>query len=219
MYLLQDLKNYFKNKNPRPALTPSQQNITHTPTQAYLSIASLKSNLESNWGDKLKKFKPIIDAVIEREKEFNATHYVFYHGQQGAFRILEDFIKEWYSLLHITEELNEFDFLRMWYEGVAKADALGLVEKYHGQIDNYSDGLDKILLSVNLSLFGNINNSASCTFRYFADNFSMQPPSIQAIIEQILKKYKLDTSYASRLLNIAIDIIKLIYYRSLFPKK
>ena len=73
----------------------------NTQIRAYLSISKLKTKIEKKWTKEKKDCAPIIDRVMIREQQYQDTHYVFYHGQEGRFRILQDIIKELYSVLHI----------------------------------------------------------------------------------------------------------------------
>lgn len=54
---------------------PSGENVTCTDMINYYS----------------KKYKKVVDQIIERERQHCDSYYVFYHGQRASFRIFQDF--------------------------------------------------------------------------------------------------------------------------------
>lgn len=218
IFLMQELKQCCRRSN-QPKVQTKPTTAILTPTQAYLSIPTLRQNVENLWSKELEQYKTMIDSIMAREKEFQDSHYVFYHGQTGSFRIFQDFLKEWYRLMHIKEELTEFDMLRIWYKGIPKADANALLDKYNGNIDNYAPGLQDILLSVNLSLFGNFNCWGSCTFKYFLNNTSAQAPTIRGLIQQMFTECGIDHKHIEALFKLALEENKANLLQIFIPKE
>lgn len=218
IFLMQDLKKCFKESQPSTA-HPIQNGIL-TPTQAYLSIPTLKQGVEKRWSNEIKRHKPMIDTVMAREKEFQDTHYVFYHAQNGYFRILQDFLKEWYRLLNIKEELNNFDMLRIWNKADQTADAIGFLDNYKGNINDQIPEMQQTILSVNLSLFGNtlINNYCS-SFYYFESNYSMSPPNIGALMQNVFTEHGIDHKHIDALFKLAVEENKANLLQIFIPKE
>lgn len=217
IFLMQELKQCAKNKQTKVLTEPKAGKLT--PTQAYLSIPTLKQGIENKWPNEIKQHKPMIDTIMAREQELNDTHYVFYHGQNGSFRIFQDFLKEWYRLMHMKEELNEFDMLRLWEKAAPQADANGFLDKYNGNIDNYRPEIQEVILSVNLSLFANLYDCSACTFRYFTDNYSMRPPNIRTLVQQVFTEHGIDHKHIDALFKLAVEENKANLLQIFIPKE
>jgi hypothetical protein len=157
-----------------------KQTAQRTLTETYLAQPELKRHVEAYWTEELKEHKKLIDQILACEKEYASTHYVFYHGQQGNLRIIQDITKELFMLFNLPKHTCEnFVFLRDWTKGSIQPDIASFfahVEKKYGNTDNINDHNSEFrpfLLSVNPCLFGNsLYSGGECTFFYFMRNLS-----------------------------------------------
>lgn len=218
IFMLQELKQYFLGCNQTPVLNPVQ--LPHqTPTQAHLSFPDLKQRLEHYWPGCQNKYKTMIDTMIKREKCYQSGYYVFYHAQPGYFRILHDFLKEWYRLLHIKEELNEFNFLRIWSKAMPKADVIQFLDDNH-YINDAQAHMSEKLLSVNLSLFGNLTYLGECTFSYYVNNSTGNciGSNVKYFLQQLFAHYSIDQSFVDPLYNLMVEASQASLMQIFIPK-
>lgn len=183
-------------------------------TQAYLSVDNLKKTVNTSWHLQLEKYKSTIHKAIEQEELYDETHHVFYHAQTHNFRIYQDFIKAWYKLLHPTQHVKNFHFLRSWHDFPSTVDAQTFIEhEEQGIPKSWNDNkqyLVKRMLSVNLSLFGstvNLGNFGECTFKYFFSNKSIKPPVVENLFIELFKHFDINQKYIPQLMQLA-DLIQ-----------
>ncbi len=189
-----------------------------TQTQAYLD--RYKTEIKNDW-----KNSAIAKQCIEQEKTYNDSHYVFYHAQVGSLRILQDFLKEFYTLLNI-ESLPGFEFIRPWYANGKTTDVNTFIDNEEKGTPRswYDDGspyLRNNLLSVNISLFGNHHNCGECTYDYFKNNRSIGAPAVKSAIEKIFTRFNLNKNYVYDVLGImkGEDKYKASLFQILIPKE
>lgn len=183
-------------------------------THAYLSIPKLKKRVHKSWSPELSKYDKIITQAMDQENLHDATHHVFYHAQTEAFRIYQDFIKEWYAFLHPDAQLDHFHFLRSWHDFSATIDAHQFIEnEEQGTPKKWNDHaphLIKNMLSVNLCLFGsteNLGNFGECTFKYFFANKSIKAPVVKGLFAELFDHFNINKKYIERLLELS-NLIK-----------
>jgi hypothetical protein len=170
----------------------SLQAASRTQTEAYLAKPELKQKVESCWRYELQKHETLIADILAREKEYASTHYVFYHGQRGNLRILQDIIKELFMLFNLPEHAcDNFVFLRDWTQGSTAHDVTTFMDAadamHMGYWNNYTADFMNYLLSVNVSLFGNLSERYcnECTFSFFITNFSCYISDSQILTDLI----------------------------------
>lgn len=195
--MVQELKQYFAKHASADKFAPQSQ--TMTPTQAYLSVPRLNALVHKDWKNELVDYKDMFDEIKKKEHEFNDTHYVFYHGQNDAFRLLHDFLNALYEELYLHPPLDDFYMMRLWYESREKAHMNKFIEEYEGGSPiTWSDQggpLVKELLSVNFSIFGNTNTWGECTLKAFTRNRSYFFHSVMPLIEDVFKEFGFDKKY------------------------
>lgn len=157
----------------------SSQATSHTQTEAYMARPELKRNVENTWQYELRKHKTLITDILAREKEYAPTHYVFYHGQQGNLRIIQDIVKELFMLFNLPKHsCDNFVFLRDWKQGSIETDVTTFMDAadamHMGYWNNYTADFMNYLLSVNVSLYGNLSERYvnECSFDFFLANRS-----------------------------------------------
>lgn len=185
--VIQEFKQRFAKK--RAPLRTIRQKPVRTQTEAHLARTELKRYIDSVWQYELRKHKVLIADILAREKKYAPTHYVFYHGQQGSLRVLQDITKELFMLFNLPEHAcDNFVFLRDWTQESTATDVTTFMDaadaRHRGCWDNYTANFMNYLLSVNVSLFGNFSEryANECTFDYFIKNFSCRMPDPRAFV-------------------------------------
>jgi len=173
------------------------------PTDAHTKISYLKTIIDSQWGSFLKKNKKFVDSILDHEREHIDDYYVFYHAQRKELRIFQDFLKEIYEYFQVTQSLKSFQFLRFWKEMPISVDANTFIDDNNkkGYWNDTAGGMYKLLLSVNLSLFGSCTaiSSSECTFDYFMNCRSIINIDIREIFKEIFKVFNFDQKYINKL--------------------
>ena len=170
-----------------------------TQTEAYLSL--FQNDVNQRWSHELKKYKSIIDKAITREKEFLDTHYVLYHGQRNELCLLQDFLKKLFHAMEIRASAKDFEMMRAWFDALDKVETNDYLNtrgtwSYNG----------KEIFCANLSLFGNRNNSTSCTFHYFISDFNLTPFGPDSFLKEIFNHFGFDLKYIDELLKLVKNI-------------
>lgn len=179
-------------------------------TYAYLSAPHLKELAYSSWGSEIAFYKNIVDQALERETTHEHTHHVFYHAQKCEFRIVQDFLKNLYQLMHPDIVIENFHFLRAWYEFPETINASSFIDEHeeyeNGLLKDWNDNhshLSKRMLSVNFSLFGSTKNYGKfgeCSFKYFFKNKSIKTADIKRLVEEIFEHFGYNKKYVADLL-------------------
>ena len=207
IHVMQEIKQRFKQKLPKELA----QNNEPTATQSYLNVPQLHALTEHEFSSEKVAFKQIINQAIEREKEFNGTHYVFYHAQNNSFSIVQDLLKRIHSYLSLTAQREDFTFLRSWHDALSIVQVNQFIDEYERGNPNsvWFDGdhdLVKKLLSVNLSFFGNAWRWGESTFTCFLKNKSFFAPAVHPLLQSIFDEFHFDKKYIPELLKLA-DLI------------
>lgn len=199
--LMQDIKQAFATTQKTNTFTP----IAHgkSQTEAYLAIHG--DTIRGQWSKELAQYKDIIHTAIQREKEFSGTHFVVYHAQQHEWMIVQECIKHLITLLDIQPMQSDFIYLRnkTIKQLINYANAQEYVNDNNPRINDH-DERDK-LLSTNLSLFGNHNNSGECTFDYFINNMSVHTAHnhLQRALTVLFNDYNLDKKHVQSLIDVS----------------
>jgi hypothetical protein len=158
----------------------------------------------------------IINQIIEREVEHSKDFVVLYHAQQREYVLLHDLIRALYQIIKKTP-LTDFDFLRVPTEDFDTHDSVEafLIKNPPYQNYDHQENINKYLLSVNATLFGNSYWSydkyiSECTFKYFlrsANGGVTKDYSLFiADLFNFIKKRKFFTKYKTKI----IEMIKLL---------
>jgi hypothetical protein len=141
-----------------------------TQTEAYLSLPMLKGLVFSRYPFLTEpKWQSFINKIINRERQYNDTHYVFYHAFSKAWLVPGDFYLALYKRLRpINMAIEDFRFLR--FEPTATKDVNSfLIQELNaeGLVHDHTPSARAAMISVNFSLFGNTNNDGESSFHYF----------------------------------------------------
>lgn len=141
-----------------------------TQSEAHLSLPSNKALVDKWYNMKTNPyFKKLYDQVVQKERQYNNSHYVFYHGFTNAWRIPQDLYLKLYAKLHpLTINIQNYRSFR-WLSEQSQASKEFLRQQLieFGIVDDTKDRVKAFLLSTNLALFGDVSHVNECTFEYF----------------------------------------------------
>ena len=170
-----------------------------TQTQAHMSLPEIKKQIESHYN--IKPYQKMIDAIIDREKEFKDDYDVFYHGLDNEWRVSQDLYTRLYVYFKKLPEniLQQFIFLRFGDISSASSVQSFLVNKLkeNGLINDHE--LGNFLYAVNLALFGNVGTDPECTWQYFIKSRGHNIPD-RKTYEKILNIFGLPHTYIDELI-------------------
>lgn len=177
---------------------------TCTPTTAYLARPELRLAVDKYYSQKMQDiglpyFKTLFTDIFKREVAFAGQYHVFYHGQEREFILLQDLYAGLYNIAQ-KKQLQDFFMLRVPDKDLKKYKSVKDLVNYFftrkKQIDNYAPGMQKLLLSVNASLFGNTYNVGSCTFDYFLTSSNCYGTNKINFIESAFKLFNYEHYFA-----------------------
>lgn len=174
----------------------------YTQTEAILSIKAVKNLVYQKYPFlKTKRGNKFLKKMIRLEKQHKETHWVFYHAFTKAWMVPQDLmIALTKGLRPLTTKLTRFRFLR-WqdFEKLTATEFLMKEISSEGLINDNSPKHRASLLSVNLSIFGNVGFEGESTFDYF-----LKPKSHATVnpdvIKGILSSFYAPTTYVNDLL-------------------
>lgn len=210
MQVLQELKT----RNREAAQTKIAPSITttalQTATESYLSDPLRKNTVYTQF--KLASngmLQKLVDKAIAREKEHVQDYYVFYHGQMFEFRVLQDVITLLTQTLRLQGKMHNFVYLRgpekNSYPAIAAQDYVDSLYKTIGPLwDDCMPDTQKMLLSVNLSLFGNTTYiyASMCSFAFFLDSRNITAFQVDRLAEKFFLEHGFTTAALTELVNL-----------------
>lgn len=160
------------------------QGAQYTQSQAQLRLSNVRKILGEKYGDKVVPFFNLIASMLVKEVELKKTHYVFYHAAPSMTAVLSDLYSQLYFNEHPDEKVGNDDTFRfLRFAGEAKAMTTTQLLKdelsKNGLVDDSGD-LAAYLLSVNLSLFGNMGSLTECTWHWFVNNSRSIPKKCES---------------------------------------
>jgi hypothetical protein len=177
-----------------------------TQTTAHLQTKFVKDRMaKASSSDYVPYLNVIFDCLV-KEQDLKNSHYAFYHTTANEWRLAQDVFGQAYARAHPSEKIEDFFFLRFtdFKENSPRNLLLEELKKY-GIVDNDQDHLKLVLLSVNLSLFGNIDWKSSSSWDYFI-NQKLDGPS-RKIYEIIMDQFGLTHKYIDELMSL-VELIK-----------
>ena len=212
--LMRELKTTISDNNKDPK--NAQASRSASATDVHLSFAQLKNIVDREWEEFFVSHFDLVDTILERERAHADDYYVFYHAQSKEFRVVQDFIREIFEYIQVSEELRSFLFMRFWGDMPDSVDANNFIDEkdtvYNpGNWNDHQPEIAKQLLSVNLSLFGNCHKIADweCTFDYFMTSRSVMFAKAETknVLDEIFTYFGFNKKYIAdvRDLNKIID--------------
>ncbi len=156
----------------------------------------------------------IIRKILEKEREMAEDYHVFYHEQTGSHKVLPDLTTELMAE-ESPEKFSNFIVLRnpKSFQAVESAQHF-LYQNDLSFSPRYDEDkkIRKHLLSVNLSLFGNIHymgkHLGECSADYFFSNQSAYEKSTEELLENVLSNYNVPKSYLQQIILMQEDIAR-----------
>jgi hypothetical protein len=199
--VVNDDANYFKTK-----LDFQIPNNKNCQTLTYLNRPSLRKNVEADYSHKINLigkdfFENLINTIIEKELELKEDYYVFYHGKKLEWLLFDDILDALNKIL-LKKSMKDFFLLRIPDKDHKMFKSVSEFLKYYkenGLINDWDfdhkTQIQKLLISVNPSLFGNNYNLGECTFYYFLNSTNAESPDIEPLIKKIFEHFKIVTLY------------------------
>lgn len=188
----------------------SKASDLYTQTQAHVRIKKIRELIQANFKDQVVPYFDIISRMVTKEAELKDTHYVFYHTAPTMLAVMTDL----FTQLYFNENLqaratadDTFRFLRFQGQSTDLSVSEFIEKEFraHGLIDDKNKELMAILLSVNLSLFGNVGFKTESTWARFLGNWRSVENWQQEEFKTILKKFGLTDKYLKEIM--ALDDI------------
>ena len=171
-----------------------------TQSQAHMSVPEVKKLIDATYDT--KPYSKLIASILDREKEY-AADYVFYHGTDNVWRLVQDV----YTLLYahfnnLPADLTKtFVFLR--FEDVKAPisfqDFLITRLKENGLINDHTMG--DFIIAANVALFGNVGTDPECSWQYFIKSRGHAIPN-RATYEKIMDSFGLTHKYIDELMSL-----------------
>lgn len=174
-----------------------QSAAAHTMTQseAHMSVPVIRNMVESWYKySKVPEYQKLYKNVVEKERAYNDTHYVFYNAFSNEWRVPQDLYLKLYASLHpLTIDIKDFRAFR-WLP-VNHQTPKELLKKELLEFGMINDNIWRVkanLLSTNLALFGNVGFPGECTFEYFLNaksNTKVSAEIFESILDIFMKPF------------------------------
>lgn len=185
------------------------------------------------------EIKNIVSKVIAKEEELKNSHYVFYHAHDMLLRLLFDFNTEMCYLDGNCDKSKPFVVLRNFGGKDKKINIQGKEYSYFNLPDintwmdnekkraekggfwkggimtfNHEPSIKPFILSVNLSLFGNIRDESQHTFRYFLNSLSAVPPALDVVLDAAVSNFVKNKTLRN---DFVAELMKLVKFSTTEP--
>ena len=196
------------NIDPRTLTEIEEQNTSNrfTQTEAYFQIPSLREMVTNTF--QVVPYMNIVSRIMSNEARMRQTHWAFYHGISHAWRVVQDLHTALYYHFNpkAPGSAEEFTFLRFEdQEGPHAKEFLVKELQENGLVDDNGEARG-LLLSTNLSLFGNTGFPSESSWRYFIKEKMHTVPD-KSMYEYILNKFGVGTEYADELMSL-VDLLQ-----------
>jgi hypothetical protein len=175
-------------------------------TLAFLKKPSSITGVRRVYGKAIDSHKNSLIRPLLIQEALHPNHIFLYHGQTERLTIVTDFLHRLYSKKYKKPLRADFYLLRHLSDGADDSDAQAFLDRLSGEIEDHLPEIRSILLSVNLSYFGNLNSSGEATFSYVLNNQSCKythNQEIYSIFKHIFDKENLCTKYIDELIDLS----------------
>jgi hypothetical protein len=211
----------------------------HSQTVSYLSHEALKKDIEKSYRKNLSEFdhvflENLINNAINKELEFHKDCFVFYHGQKLEFMLFQDLFTKLYAII-FNKKLTDFFMLRIPGKKFTRFKTIKrFINHYQkkGKIKNEridrKDFAQKMLLSVNPSLFANNQRPTSCSFSFFLNSKSATTTNFMDLVKktfdyfnisEFFEKYKYELEKLTNTLSSPVKGKTGLLLQIFIPKK
>lgn len=174
---------------------------TFTQSEAHLQVKGVKSLLALESSQKFIPYLDIISDCLVKEAELKDTHYVFYHTFENVWRVAQDLFTQLSAHFNPLVKKTNPDFTYLRFEKLSASQAKEFLIKElqtNGLVDDRGK-MSALLLSVNLSLFGNIGFEGECTWCFFTRQMRRKEPEVQDY-QAIMNTFGLTHKYINELM-------------------
>lgn len=180
--------------------------LPFTQTEAYLTKPELKKTLleseaftedSSPLRENSGKLNELLARTLNQER-IHRDYYVLYHAQNKKFILFYDILKELIKQT-LKKEHTAFEYLRVPGPATYNKKLAEIVKK--GFEWDHDPEVKKMLLSVNLSLFGNASvTTGESSFSALLFDRSILPP--ERLFELIFDSFELDRAFIEKFKNL-----------------
>lgn len=176
-----------------------------TQTEAHLQNYGVRKLLSAEDSKRYIPYMNILADCLTKEVENKATHRVFYHTTDNEWRVAQDLYTQLNALFNPSgkSQPKDFAFLRFTdINGPKARDFLQTELTKSGLIDDNGE-VRALLLSVNLSLFGNADFPSECTWDYFLQERAQKhvEPDTK-VYKEMLDKFGLTDQYIPEIMSL-----------------
>lgn len=199
---LQDVRDDIDSR-PLNDIVDSKESDRYTQSEAHMHLGFIRQLINKNYN--VAPYLNVISTALVNESKFKNTHYVFYHTTSNMWRLTQDLYTQLFAYENPGVVDSKFKFLRYNDESV-NATAQGWLAKElreKGLVDDNADA-GAILLSANLSLFGNVGFPGECSWRYFVDPVEHKKPKRETY-EAMMQKFGMTDKYIDEIMSL-VDI-------------
>lgn len=174
-----------------------------TQTTAHLQTKLVSDLMRKEPSSRYIPYLNIIFDCLVKEQDLKNSHYVFYHTTANEYRLAQDVYNQVYARKHSNQKVEDFYFLRFSKFDQQSPQSFLLNElKEHGIVDNDQGNLGALLLSANLSLFGNIDWPSSSTWDYFLRKEIKHRAPERKDYEAMMTEFGLTHKYIDELMSL-----------------
>jgi hypothetical protein len=177
-----------------------------TQTTAHLQTKFVIDVMKKESSSRYIPYLNIIFDCLVKEQDLKNSHYVFYHTTANEYRLAHDVYNRLYTLKHPNQRIEDFVSLRFTelkqFGQQSPRDFLLNELKEHGIVNNDRGDLGGLLLSVNLSLFGNIDWPSSSSWDYFLNKGLDQRIPTRKDYEAMMTEFGLTHTYIEELMSL-----------------
>ena len=186
----------------RPLVTiiTSEKSDRFTQTEAHLYLAKIRRLIAKNY--RVEEYLNVISTVVAKEAKYKNTHYAFYNTTSNMWRLAQDLYTRLYAYQHPGAKAEDFKFLRFDNESI-NATAKGFLVnelKEKGLVDD-NTSTAAIMLSVNLSLFGNVGFPGECSWQYFVKPAGHREPRRETY-EKMMDQFGFSHKYIDEIMSL-----------------
>ena len=181
-----------------------------TQTEAYFQVPDLRSAVAKEFTGPFEvvRYMDIVSRVMAKEAEFRNSHWVFYHGISNVWTVWQDTLTKLSNHFNPSaqKEGGDFVFLRTRTKENKQAKEFLINElKENGLVDDNGESRG-LLLSTNLSLFGNTGLGSESTWRYIMKEKKHTEPD-RAMYESIMDEWGLPYTFINELKDL-VSLLK-----------
>ncbi|HSC25097.1 MAG TPA: hypothetical protein VLB80_02670 [Candidatus Babeliales bacterium] len=189
-----------------PTIPASEESIEtqtkFTQTEAYFQVPTLRKMVTEEFTGTFEvvRYMNIVSRCMAKEAEFRQGHWAFYHTMSNAWIVWQDTLTKLFNHFNPAEKKGNFTFMRIRGRKVpqeAKEFLLSSLSE-SGLVDDNNEARG-VLLSANLSLFGNTGLGSESSWRYFMKPKQHSEPN-QSLYKDVMDEFGVSDVYIQELI-------------------